>query len=41
MWIPKSQIKGRKKDASGKLCKIEIPMWLARERGLIDDKDSR
>jgi hypothetical protein len=35
VWVPKSQIGGRKKNEKGEHVKIEMPKWLAENKGLI------
>lgn len=39
LWVPKSQVGGRKKDESGTVVRVEVAAWWARKNGLADDKD--
>jgi hypothetical protein len=41
IWVPKSQLGARKKGLNGKHVKIELPRWIAKEKGLLDEKDER
>ena len=41
VWIPKSQMRARKKDEHGQIVRLELPRWIAAEKGLIDDRDCR
>ena len=40
MWVPKSQVRGRKKD-DGKIVRVELTSWIASQKGLTDPKDDR
>ena len=41
IWVPKSQLGARKKGPDGSHVKIELPRWIAKEKGLLDPKDAR
>ena len=41
IWITRSQLGARKKGPEGKHIRIELPKWLAIEKGLFDPKDKK
>ena len=40
-WVPRSQMKARKKNGMGGLERIEVTRWWAEKEGLADSKDDR
>lgn len=36
MWIPKSQVRARRKDPAGKIVRCEFTRWIADKKGLLD-----
>ena len=40
-WVPKSQMKARKKNGLGVIERLEVTRWWAEKEGLADPKDSR
>lgn len=40
MWIPKSQLKARKKE-DGKIVRVELTTWIAEQKGLYDSQDEQ
>lgn len=36
VWIPKSQVRAKKKDADGTIGRIEITKWMARQKGIVE-----
>jgi hypothetical protein len=40
IWLPKSQLKARKKDKSGRLVRVEVLTWWAKKAGLRSSSDA-
>lgn len=40
-WVPRSQMKARRKNAMGGIERLEVTHWWAEKEGLADPKDKR